>query len=198
MRPPGLWRERSCGRDEQQASVRGQGTGTKLSTDLGGPQPPGSAGGRPSASRVAQRPLQELSPLAPWRRELPQYPGLRLSGAGASGRLCAPGVGACARAGPAGEQGGFEPALGDGGPKSVRGQWGAGQGHAAAWESPCPDGWPVSPPHRPSPVLLSCGVPLDLARNAIRLSVGRGTTRAEVDLVVQDLKQAVARLEGQA
>ncbi|XP_033280190.1 selenocysteine lyase isoform X5 [Orcinus orca] len=51
---------------------------------------------------------------------------------------------------------------------------------------------------RPSPVLLSCGVPLDLARNAIRLSVGRGTTRAEVDLVVQDLKQAVARLEGQA
>ncbi|XP_060007682.1 selenocysteine lyase isoform X3 [Lagenorhynchus albirostris] len=51
---------------------------------------------------------------------------------------------------------------------------------------------------RPSPVLLSCGVPLDLARNAIRLSVGRGTTQAEVDLVVQDLKQAVARLEGQA
>ncbi|KAB0406179.1 hypothetical protein E2I00_000762 [Balaenoptera physalus] len=51
---------------------------------------------------------------------------------------------------------------------------------------------------RPSPVLLSCGVPLDVARNAIRLSVGRGTTRAEVDLVVQDLKQAVARLEGQA
>ncbi|XP_024608582.1 selenocysteine lyase isoform X3 [Neophocaena asiaeorientalis asiaeorientalis] len=51
---------------------------------------------------------------------------------------------------------------------------------------------------RPSAVLLSCGIPLDLARNAIRLSVGRGTTRAEVDLVVQDLKQAVARLEGQA
>lgn len=47
-------------------------------------------------------------------------------------------------------------------------------------------------------MLLSCGIPLDLARNAIRLSVGRGTTRAEVDLVVQDLKQAVARLEGQA
>ncbi|XP_054556165.1 selenocysteine lyase [Talpa occidentalis] len=49
---------------------------------------------------------------------------------------------------------------------------------------------------RPSPVLLSCGVPVDVARNALRLSVGRGTTRAEVDLVVQDLKQAVARLEG--
>ncbi|XP_023980243.1 selenocysteine lyase isoform X5 [Physeter macrocephalus] len=51
---------------------------------------------------------------------------------------------------------------------------------------------------RPSPVLLGCGVPLDLARNAVRLSVGRSTTQAEVDLVVQDLKQAVARLEGQA
>ncbi|XP_045875428.1 selenocysteine lyase isoform X3 [Meles meles] len=51
---------------------------------------------------------------------------------------------------------------------------------------------------RPSPVLLSCGIPFDVARNALRLSVGRSTTRAEVDLVVQDLKQAVARLECQA
>ncbi|XP_047400920.1 selenocysteine lyase isoform X3 [Sciurus carolinensis] len=51
---------------------------------------------------------------------------------------------------------------------------------------------------RPSPVLLSCGIPFDVARNALRLSVGRSTTRAEVDLVVQDLKQAVAQLEGQA
>ncbi|XP_027446102.1 selenocysteine lyase isoform X1 [Zalophus californianus] len=51
---------------------------------------------------------------------------------------------------------------------------------------------------RPSPVLLSCGIPFDVARNALRLSVGRGTTRAEVDLIVQDLKQAVAQLEGQA
>lgn len=49
---------------------------------------------------------------------------------------------------------------------------------------------------RPSPVLLSCGVPFDVARNALRLSVGRSTTRAQVDLVVQDLQQAVARLEG--
>ncbi|XP_039084456.1 selenocysteine lyase isoform X2 [Hyaena hyaena] len=48
---------------------------------------------------------------------------------------------------------------------------------------------------RPSPVLLSCGLPLDVARNALRLSVGRSTSTAEVDLVVQDLKQAVARLE---
>ncbi|XP_070345371.1 selenocysteine lyase isoform X2 [Equus asinus] len=51
---------------------------------------------------------------------------------------------------------------------------------------------------RPSPVLLSCGIPFDVARNALRLSVGRSTTRADVELVVQDLKQAVAQLEGQA
>ncbi|XP_008055915.1 selenocysteine lyase [Carlito syrichta] len=51
---------------------------------------------------------------------------------------------------------------------------------------------------RPSPVLLSCGIPFDVARNALRLSVGRSTTRAEVDLIVQDLKEAVARLEDRA
>lgn len=62
---------------------------------------------------------------------------------------------------------------------------------------PAPSDAGVSP-CRPSPVLLSCGVPFDVARNALRLSVGRSTTKAEVDLVVQDLKQAVARLEGQA
>lgn len=47
-------------------------------------------------------------------------------------------------------------------------------------------------------MLLSSGIPFDVARNALRLSVGRSTTRADVDLVVQDLKQAVAQLEGQA
>ncbi|ERE85900.1 selenocysteine lyase [Cricetulus griseus] len=49
---------------------------------------------------------------------------------------------------------------------------------------------------RPSPVLLSCGIPVAVARNALRLSVGRSTTRAEVELVVEDLKQAAAHLEG--
>ncbi|NXY25265.1 SCLY lyase, partial [Atrichornis clamosus] len=48
---------------------------------------------------------------------------------------------------------------------------------------------------QPSPVLLSCGIPLDVAQNALRLSVGRGTTRADVDRAVQDLVQAVAQLE---
>ncbi|XP_075273760.1 selenocysteine lyase isoform X2 [Opisthocomus hoazin] len=48
---------------------------------------------------------------------------------------------------------------------------------------------------RPSSILLSCGIPYDVAQNALRLSVGRETTRADVDLVVQDLLQAVAQLD---
>ncbi|XP_055673010.1 selenocysteine lyase isoform X3 [Falco peregrinus] len=48
---------------------------------------------------------------------------------------------------------------------------------------------------RPSSVLLSCGIPYDVAQNALRLSVGRDTTRADVDLVVQDLVLAVAQLD---
>ncbi|XP_069720519.1 selenocysteine lyase [Phaenicophaeus curvirostris] len=48
---------------------------------------------------------------------------------------------------------------------------------------------------RPSSILLGCGIPYDVAQNALRLSVGRDTTRADVDLVVQDLVQAVAQLE---
>ncbi|XP_053565892.1 selenocysteine lyase [Bombina bombina] len=47
----------------------------------------------------------------------------------------------------------------------------------------------------PSPVLLSSGVPLDAARGAIRLSVGRETSREDVDLIVQDLEQAAQALE---
>ncbi|XP_062439139.1 selenocysteine lyase isoform X2 [Rhea pennata] len=48
---------------------------------------------------------------------------------------------------------------------------------------------------RPSSILLSCGIPYDVAQNALRLSVGRDTTREDVDLVVQDLMQAVAQLD---
>ncbi|NWS58656.1 SCLY lyase, partial [Chunga burmeisteri] len=48
---------------------------------------------------------------------------------------------------------------------------------------------------RPSSILLSCGIPYDVAQNALRLSVGRDTTRADVDLVVQDLIHAVAQLD---
>ncbi|KAM6305022.1 selenocysteine lyase [Aegotheles albertisi] len=48
---------------------------------------------------------------------------------------------------------------------------------------------------RPSSVLLSCGIPYEVAQNALRLSVGRDTTRADVDQAVQDLVQAVAQLD---
>ncbi|KFQ49653.1 Selenocysteine lyase, partial [Nestor notabilis] len=48
---------------------------------------------------------------------------------------------------------------------------------------------------RPSSILLSCGIPYHVAQNALRLSMGRDTTRADVDLVVQDLMQAVMQLD---
>lgn len=49
--------------------------------------------------------------------------------------------------------------------------------------------------NRPSHILLNCGVPSDVAANALRLSVGRGTTRADVDAVVEDLRSTVKLLE---
>lgn len=48
---------------------------------------------------------------------------------------------------------------------------------------------------RPSHILLSCGVPWGVAANAMRLSVGRSTTRQDVDQVVQDLRDTVTTLE---
>ncbi|KAL4630707.1 selenocysteine lyase [Arapaima gigas] len=50
---------------------------------------------------------------------------------------------------------------------------------------------------RPSHVLLSCGILPEVATNALRLSVGRATTKRDVDLVVADLREAVCQLEGQ-
>uniref|UniRef100_A0A8C4HXP0 Selenocysteine lyase n=1 Tax=Dicentrarchus labrax TaxID=13489 RepID=A0A8C4HXP0_DICLA len=50
--------------------------------------------------------------------------------------------------------------------------------------------------NRPSHILLSCGVPSEVAANALRLSVGRGTTKADVDAVVEDLRDTVRLLEG--
>ncbi|KAM3619327.1 uncharacterized protein V6R79_006341 [Siganus canaliculatus] len=49
--------------------------------------------------------------------------------------------------------------------------------------------------NRPSHILLSCGVPTEVAANALRLSVGRGTTKADVDAVVEDLRETVELLE---
>ncbi|XP_076134969.1 selenocysteine lyase isoform X1 [Alosa pseudoharengus] len=48
---------------------------------------------------------------------------------------------------------------------------------------------------RPSRILLNCGVPYDIATNALRLSVGRSTSREDVDIVVEDLKQTIDVLE---
>lgn len=49
--------------------------------------------------------------------------------------------------------------------------------------------------NRPSHILLSCGVPEEVAANALRLSVGRATSRADVDAAVEDLRQTVELLE---
>ncbi|XP_069006987.1 selenocysteine lyase isoform X1 [Embiotoca jacksoni] len=49
--------------------------------------------------------------------------------------------------------------------------------------------------NRPSHILLSCGVPSEVAANALRLSVGRATSRADVDAVVEDLRETVQLLE---
>ncbi|TWW57358.1 selenocysteine lyase isoform X2 [Takifugu flavidus] len=47
---------------------------------------------------------------------------------------------------------------------------------------------------KPSDILLSCGIPVAVAANAVRLSLGRGTTKADVDAVVEDLKETVQLL----
>ena len=47
---------------------------------------------------------------------------------------------------------------------------------------------------RPSPVLVACGVAEEIAVNALRLSVGRETTKADIDVFVQDLKQAITTI----
>ena len=44
---------------------------------------------------------------------------------------------------------------------------------------------------RPSHILLAVGVPSDIAANALRLSVGRHTTRDDIERVVDDIKQGI-------
>ncbi|XP_077573271.1 selenocysteine lyase [Stigmatopora nigra] len=48
---------------------------------------------------------------------------------------------------------------------------------------------------RPSHILLSCGIAPEVASNALRLSVGRSTSKEDVDGVVEDLREAVKLLE---
>ncbi|XP_038061039.1 selenocysteine lyase-like [Patiria miniata] len=48
---------------------------------------------------------------------------------------------------------------------------------------------------KPSHILLAVGIPSEIAANALRLSVGRHTTKADIDRVVDDVKQAVQSLQ---
>nr|XP_034337305.1 selenocysteine lyase isoform X2 [Crassostrea gigas] len=49
--------------------------------------------------------------------------------------------------------------------------------------------------NRPSPILLALDIEEDVARRAIRLSVGRETTQEDIDCAVNDLKQAVEKIQ---
>ncbi|XP_060690310.1 selenocysteine lyase isoform X1 [Hemiscyllium ocellatum] len=49
--------------------------------------------------------------------------------------------------------------------------------------------------NRPSHVLLNSGIPYEVAENALRLSVGRATSKEDVDAIIEDLKQAVSEIE---
>jgi cysteine desulfurase len=48
----------------------------------------------------------------------------------------------------------------------------------------------------PSPVLLALGLPRPRAREAVRLSLGRGTTAAEVERVLDVMPRVLARVRG--
>ena len=50
---------------------------------------------------------------------------------------------------------------------------------------------------RPSPILLAIGIPEDIASNALRLSVGRHTTKGDIDIVIEDIKNSVELLDNQ-
>ena len=44
---------------------------------------------------------------------------------------------------------------------------------------------------RPSSVLLATGIPDSIAINALRISVGCQTTTKDIDLFIEDLKDAI-------
>ena len=50
---------------------------------------------------------------------------------------------------------------------------------------------------KPSPVLMACGIPEDVAINAMRLSVGRETTKENIDTFIDDLTKAISKLQEQ-
>ena len=50
---------------------------------------------------------------------------------------------------------------------------------------------------KPSPILIACGVPEEIAINAMRLSVGRDTTKQDIDTFIGDLTNAINKLQQQ-
>ena len=48
---------------------------------------------------------------------------------------------------------------------------------------------------RPSPILTAIGIPHDVAMNALRLSVGRYTSRNDIDIILEDLEVVVKTLK---
>lgn len=48
---------------------------------------------------------------------------------------------------------------------------------------------------KPSSILLACDIPEHIAINALRLSVGRETTKMDIDIFLDDLKNAVSNLQ---
>ncbi|XP_067659403.1 selenocysteine lyase-like isoform X2 [Haliotis asinina] len=48
--------------------------------------------------------------------------------------------------------------------------------------------------NRASPILLASGIPEDIARNALRFSVGRETTKQDIDVAIRGLKKCVDEL----
>ena len=50
-------------------------------------------------------------------------------------------------------------------------------------------------PYRPSAGLLAAGIPFDIANNALRVSIGHSTSMADVEVFVEDMKQAITSLE---
>jgi selenocysteine lyase len=50
---------------------------------------------------------------------------------------------------------------------------------------------------RPSKILLSMKIDKNVACNALRLSVGRETTKNQIDLIINDIKQALVKISNQ-
>ena len=48
---------------------------------------------------------------------------------------------------------------------------------------------------RPSPILTAIGIPYDIAMNALRLSVGRYTSKNDIDVILEDLEIVVKTLK---